>query len=197
MTASYLLLYHLGYHRAPLECRMETLSAQVGARALSSVRDVFGYVVFFLIVCKLLPIIRETFIYITLLHTSPINMCKGFRCGHGYPERSWIQFLILRILYEEPMHGYQLLEEIEKRSAGCHRLEPGSLYTILRRMEDRGLLKSKWERIETGPDRRVYKVTDDGAKVLEGGLAMVVRRRALMNDLVGFYKKHFEGKGGE
>jgi DNA-binding PadR family transcriptional regulator len=95
------------------------------------------------------------------------------------------------------MHGYQLLEEIERRSAGCHRLEPGSLYTILRRMEERGLLKSKWEKIETGPDRRVYKVTDNGAKVLEGGLAMIVRRKALMNDLVEFYKKHFEGKGGE
>ena len=124
-------------------------------------------------------------------------MCKSYSCGHCYPERSWIQFLILRILYEKPMHGYQLLEEIERRSAGCHRLEPGSLYTILRRMEERGLLKSKWEKIETGPDRRVYKVTDNGAKVLEGGLAMIVRRRALMNDLVEFYKKHFEGKGGE
>jgi len=116
---------------------------------------------------------------------------------HGYPERGWIQFLILRILHEKPMYGYQLLEEIEKRSAGCHRLQPGSLYTILRRMEHRGMLKSKWERIETGPDRRVYTVTDVGTRALKMGLEMVVRRKALMDDLVDFYEKRFQGKGGE
>lgn len=61
----------------------------------------------------------------------------------------------MRVLYEKPMHGYQLLEEIEERSCGCHRLEPGSMYTLLRRMEERGLLESQWEKVEGGPDRRV------------------------------------------
>jgi len=114
----------------------------------------------------------------------------------GYPERRWIQFLILRILYERPMYGYQLLEEIEKRSAGSHRLQPGSLYTILRRMEHRGMLESKWERTETGPDRRVYKVTDVGTRALRMGLEMVARRKVLMDDLMDFYKKQFQAKEG-
>ena len=120
------------------------------------------------------------------------------RCRHDYPERGWIQFLLLRILYEKPMHGYHLLEEIEQRSCGCHKLEPGSIYTLLRRMEERGLLESKWEKVEGGPDKRVYTVTRDGAEALRMGLKSIVKRKLLFDDLTRFYKEHFEkGEGGE
>lgn len=137
-----------------------------------------------------------TFIYKTLLHTS--MMCESRGCGywHEYPERGWIQFLIMRILYEKPMHGYQLLEEIKERSCGCHRLEPGSVYTLLRRMETRGLLESKWEKVEGGSDRRVYRLTDKGVEALKMGLISIVRRKNLFDDLVRFYHENFE-KGGK
>ncbi len=120
-------------------------------------------------------------------------------CWHEYPERGWIQFLIMRVLYEKPMHGYQLLEEIEERSCGCHRLEPGSVYTLLRRMEERGLLESQWEKVEGGPDRRVYRLTGKGVEALKMGLASIVKRKRLFEDLVKFYHENFEksGKGGE
>jgi PadR family transcriptional regulator PadR len=121
-------------------------------------------------------------------------MCGSDRCGcqHDYPERGWIQFLMLRILYEKPMHGYQLLEEIEEKSCGWHRLEPGSIYTLLRRMEDKGLLESEWEKVEGGPDRRVYTLTKKGVEALATGLRSIVRRKLLFDDLANFYKKHFE-----
>ncbi len=128
-------------------------------------------------------------------------MCRSHSCGcwHEYPERGWIQFLIMRVLYEKPMHGYQLLGEIEERSSGCHRLEPGSIYTLLRRMEERGLLESRWEKIEGCPDRRIYKLTGKGVEALKMGLASIVRRKRLFEDLVKFYYENFEksGKGGE
>lgn len=123
-------------------------------------------------------------------------MCnsKNCHCRHDYPERGWIQFLLLRILYEKPMHGYQLLEEIEQRSGGFHKLEPGSIYTLLRRMEERGLLESKWEKVEGGPDKRVYTVTKDGAEALRTGLKAIIKRQALFEDLSRFYKDHFENE---
>jgi len=124
-------------------------------------------------------------------------MCHNGNCGRGYPERGWIQFLILRLLYERPAHGYQLLEDIERKSCGCHKLEPGSIYTILRRMEEKGLLESQWKEAESGPYKRVYKVTEKGALTLRGGLQMMTRRKALMDDLTAFYKTHFEKKGDE
>jgi DNA-binding PadR family transcriptional regulator len=121
--------------------------------------------------------------------------CGQSHCWHHYPERGWIQFLILRLLYEKPSYGYQLIDMLDEKSSGLHRLETGSIYTLLRRMEHRGLLKSQWEEAEnTGPDRRVYKVTKSGAEALKTGLQAVVRRKALMDDLTEFYKKKFEGK---
>jgi len=103
---------------------------------------------------------------------------------------------MLRILYEKPMHCYQLLEEIEQRSCGCHKLEPGSIYTLLRRMEERGLLESKWEKTEGGPDRRVYNVTKSGVEALRLGLKSIVQRKLLFDDLAHFYKEYFEKKNG-
>jgi DNA-binding PadR family transcriptional regulator len=96
------------------------------------------------------------------------------------------------------MHGYQLLEEIEEKSCGCHKLEPGSIYTLLRRMEERDMLESKWEKVEGGPDRRIYKVTSKGVEALRRGLASIVKRKMLFDDLARFYKEHFEKEeGGE
>ena len=117
-------------------------------------------------------------------------------CWRDYPEGRWIQFLILRTLYEKPNYGYQLIEEVERGSYGYHHLEPGTVYTLLRRMEERGLLESAWERTESGPDRRVYRLTELGIQELRRGLEMLTKRRALMDDLVDFYQREFE-KGGE
>jgi len=117
--------------------------------------------------------------------------CGQDRCWHEYPERGWIQFLILRLLYEKPTYGYQLMDSLEEESCGCHRLETGSIYTLLRRMEHRGLLESEWEHIETGPDRRIYRVTEMGAEALRSGLESIIKRKPMMDDLTEFYKKNF------
>ena len=149
------------------------------------------------LLCKSNTYIYNSVIY-QKLGESKDTMCRSnnCHCWHDYPERGWIQFLMLRVLYEKPVHGYQLLEEIEQRSCGCHKLEPGSIYTLLRRMEERGLLESKWEKVEGGTDRRVYTVTVDGVEALRMGLESIVKRRLLFEDLARFYKEHFESFGG-
>jgi len=128
-------------------------------------------------------------------------MCKQNNCRYWqtYPERSWIQFLILRILYETPTYGYRLLNDIEERSCGCHKLEPGSIYTVLRRMEEKGLLASTWEKVDSGLDRRIYTVTEKGADVLKRGLSTMIQRKQLFDDLITFYRQQFEKTepGGE
>jgi PadR family transcriptional regulator PadR len=117
---------------------------------------------------------------------------------HHFPERGWVQFLFLRLLYEGPMHGYQVNDELERRGLlPVGRLESGSIYTILRRMEHRGLLDSEWERAEAGPDRRVYRITNEGIGVLRSGLESILRRKALMDDLAAFYNRNFQKKSGE
>ncbi len=107
------------------------------------------------------------------------------------PERGWTQFLLLRLIHEKPMHGYQLMEELQKRGFIQEgRLEAGTVYTVLRRMEHHGLLESRWEEQE-GPDRRVYTVTPEGSEVLRAGLEVMLRRKAVLDDLAAYYRSRF------
>lgn len=77
--------------------------------------------------------------------------------------------------------------------------ETGAIYTMLRRMEERGLLTSQWEKNETGADRRIYTLTENGTSFLKSGLEMVKSRRELMEKLVQFYDTTFVCKesGGD
>jgi DNA-binding PadR family transcriptional regulator len=108
------------------------------------------------------------------------------------PERGWVQFLILRFIYEKPTHGYQLIEDMESKGyVTPGRFKTGSIYTILNRMEHRGLLSSKQEKSEEGRIRRVYSITPKGTEILKRGLMGVLRRKKIMDKLTKFYYHHF------
>ena len=113
------------------------------------------------------------------------------------PERGWTQFLFLRLIHERSMHGYQMMEELNTRGfLSKDKLEAGTVYTILRRMEHHGLITSEWEENVDGADRRVYTVTPIGAEVLEKGLEVMLQRKALLDDLASYYRQHFQGTTG-
>ncbi|MFX0068273.1 MAG: PadR family transcriptional regulator [Promethearchaeota archaeon] len=114
--------------------------------------------------------------------------------GHGFyfPRRGLFQILILRVLYENPAHGYQIMNEIQRITSEKYRPEPGAIYTTLRRMEARELLVSEWERKDSGADRRIYRPTTLGIGVLKEGLRMIKGSLGLMEDLIRFYDRHFE-----
>jgi PadR family transcriptional regulator PadR len=122
---------------------------------------------------------------------------RGHEVCHGlchYPGRGLIQLLILRILYEKPSHGYQIMEELERITLKEYVPESGAVYTMLRRMEEKGIVASEWKKKESGSDRRVYRLTETGVKFLREGLEMVKRRRQLIDSLVQFYDKYFAEK---
>jgi len=74
--------------------------------------------------------------------------------------------LILSLLAEKPMYGYQLAKELAARSGGIFDFKEGTLYPALHRMEKDGLLTSYWEVVEEGPSRKYYSVTDKGSDAL-------------------------------
>jgi DNA-binding PadR family transcriptional regulator len=117
---------------------------------------------------------------------------KRRRHPRTLPERGWIQFLLLRMLHERPMHGYQLIESMEARGyVQSGRFETGSVYTILNRMEKRGLLSSVKSSADTGRVRRVYSLTEAGLEALRRGLEVVIQRKAMMDELVEYYHETF------
>ncbi len=101
---------------------------------------------------------------------------------------------MLRLLHEEPMHGYQLIEELEGRGyTQPGRFKTGSVYTILKRMEGRGLLEYRDEKSEIGRGRKVYSLTALGVEALKRGLEGVARRRQVMEELSAYFDEHFRG----
>jgi DNA-binding PadR family transcriptional regulator len=76
---------------------------------------------------------------------------------HGRARRGNVKAAILAVLVEKPMHGYEVMQQLEERSGGMWRPSPGSIYPTLQLLEDQGLVKS--EEVE---GRRVFSLTDDG-----------------------------------
>jgi len=113
------------------------------------------------------------------------------RTGRGN-KGTWIQLLILRILYETHMHGYALNEKINSFQSGRQPIKPGGLYTILRRMEKEGLLESIWDKESSRLSRRVYKLSDFGVKRLKEGRRMVKNQIAILMEMKQFYEGQFK-----
>jgi DNA-binding PadR family transcriptional regulator len=73
-------------------------------------------------------------------------------------KRGDVRAAALALLAEQPMNGYQIIQEIGERSGGVWRPSPGSVYPALQQLEDEGLIRA-----ESGDGgRRGYVLTDDG-----------------------------------
>ena len=78
--------------------------------------------------------------------------------------------LLLSLLVEESMYGYQLVREMDMRSSGYFRFKEGTLYPALRRLERDGLVEGIWKNSPTGQDRRYYHMTAKGRERLQSML---------------------------
>lgn len=71
--------------------------------------------------------------------------------------RGDVRSAILALLAEKPMHGYQIIQEIEERSGGAWKPSPGSVYPTLQLLSDEGFI-----RVEESGGRKTYALTEDG-----------------------------------
>jgi PadR family transcriptional regulator PadR len=84
--------------------------------------------------------------------------------------RGVVEPLLLYIIGELPIHGYEIARELERRSEGYFNLTASTLYSALRRLESRGLVSSSW-RLVTKQRRRYYELTEKGRQILAEELA--------------------------
>ena len=75
--------------------------------------------------------------------------------------------VILALLNERPMYGYELIRAIRDRSEGILDFSEGTVYPILYGLRDRGLVRSEAQESEEGRTRRVYHLTPEGKAALE------------------------------
>lgn len=81
------------------------------------------------------------------------------------------EILILRLLNDEPMYGYQIVQELKERSGGYFDMKEGLLYPTLHRMKQAGLVTSEWQTSDSQRRRKYYRLTAEGRKVLDEGSA--------------------------
>jgi DNA-binding PadR family transcriptional regulator len=88
-------------------------------------------------------------------------MPRGSYSGH-------LDLLLLSALRGGPLHGYGVIEHVRDASGGRFDYPEGTVYPALHRLEDEGLLRSRWSGDESGRRRRLYELTKKGEQALAG-----------------------------
>ena len=78
--------------------------------------------------------------------------------------RGDVRAAVLALLAERPMHGYQIIQEIEERSGGAWKPSPGSVYPTLQLLVGEGLIRA-----EESNGRKTYSLTDEGQQTADAG----------------------------
>jgi poly-beta-hydroxybutyrate-responsive repressor len=86
--------------------------------------------------------------------------------GGGRVER-FLEPCLLLLLIEKPAHGYDLLDRLGRFGFESENQDPGSIYRTLRRLEEEGMVESKWDTDGVGPAKRRYRVTKEGKDLLD------------------------------
>jgi PadR family transcriptional regulator, regulatory protein PadR len=81
-------------------------------------------------------------------------------------KRGSAELLILALLEDKPLHGYEIAKLIERRSEQAISFHAATLYPTLYRMEKRGLIEGRWVEKAGQRRRRFYRLTPEGVRVL-------------------------------
>ena len=110
---------------------------------------------------------------------------------HARVER-FVEPVVLLLLSERPMHGYELLERVPGLLRDERRLDLGNLYRLLRSLEEEGVVHSEWDSGLPGPAKRVYRLTDAGASLLVRWIEALREARGVLDEVIERHER-----GGE
>ncbi len=111
---------------------------------------------------------------------------SGPRCAGG--PRKFIEPYLLLFLKERTAYGYELIEMFAR--FGFDPLpDPGAVYRNLRRMEEEGLVESRWELEGSGLPRRFYRLTGEGDAVLRAWVRKFKTNRDIADEFINYYRR--------
>ena len=120
-------------------------------------------------------------------------MGSGAGAGGGRYRRMVLETAILASLAESTSHGYDLVDQIDALASTLVCVDAGSMYRMLRGMEEEGLVTSSWETPESGPSRRVYVISDRGLEALEIMARVLSQQAEFMEQLAEHARKALTG----
>jgi DNA-binding PadR family transcriptional regulator len=89
--------------------------------------------------------------------------------------KGFLKMIVLKIISEKPIHGYDIIQEIEAKTRGHWVPSPGSVYPVLEFLESRGYIS-----MEESDRKKVYTITDEGRKTLD---RVDERRKELIEEM--------------
>lgn len=114
--------------------------------------------------------------------TKPMDYDREFLTGT-------VSVLLLSLLRERAMYGYEILQEADRRSASAFQMKEGTLYPALHQMERSGFLKSEWRQSDSGRARKYYSLTAKGLRQAESKRlqwdTISAAMRAILGDVRG------------
>ena len=96
-----------------------------------------------------------------------------------------LDMIVLAALAAGSAHGYAVIEEVKRRSGQRFDLPEGTVYPVLHRLEQAGLLVSRWVTAESGRRRRIYALTKRGGSELAGQREVWEQFSAAIDGLLG------------
>ncbi len=92
--------------------------------------------------------------------------------------------LLLALLDNEAMYGYQIVKEVDQRSSGFFAFKEGTLYPALHRLEKANLIEGRWEDTPNNVRRRYYLITPKGQEALSARLSEWRQFTSAMNSIM-------------
>lgn len=115
--------------------------------------------------------------------SSPGWSCPRGGSGRGRLRRSLMETALLVSLARGAAHGYQLIQEMQDLLGGQVAIDPGSVYRVLRSLEEEGRVISEWKNQASGPSRRIYRLTEAGRATLKEWALFLEQRAQTLSSL--------------
>jgi DNA-binding PadR family transcriptional regulator len=98
-----------------------------------------------------------------------------------------ISLMILKMLYEKPIHGYEINKEISLKIG--EELSPGYVYVLLKVMSNKGLINAKRESNNRGQKLTEYYITDKGIEFLKKHKNVLEKGRLMIDEILNTINK--------
>ncbi len=99
---------------------------------------------------------------------------------------------LLLLVYYREIHGYELAEGLKAFGFEQNPVDMSTIYRLLRELEDRGFVSSRWDTSNAGPARRVYQTTEEGERYLAWWVDDLHETDRVLHHFLDSYGAHIE-----
>ena len=124
----------------------------------------------------------------------PRGRRRGGRAQGACPRRidRFLESCLLLLLHCDEAHGYELLEGLKQFGFARNPVDSSTVYRMLRGLEDRGFVTSRWDTDGVGPARRLYQITEEGDRYLGWWVDDLRETDQVLHNFLEMYDSHME-----